>query len=74
MAGVFREDRIPKDLEAHVFHCWQNGCTPRNTVDSVKRMCGLTVNIKWVRLRYVVLSERFYDTTARRVLKAAWRG
>ena len=63
------------NLEKRLFHHWYRGDTIRETIISVRRAMGVTLDFERVRIVYVDLSEQFSgmagDVMARNVRVAA---
>lgn len=58
MAG----SRARVTLEERLFRCWQRGDTIRETILSIKRTDGRTLEFERVRLVFVDLCDRFAGT------------
>lgn len=53
---------MTKTLEERLFRCWQRGDTIRETILSIKRTDGRTLDFEAVRLVFVDLCDRFAGT------------
>lgn len=49
-------------VEERLFRCWQRGDTIRETILSIKRTHGRTLDFEAVRLVFVDLCDRFAGT------------
>lgn len=49
-------------VEERLFRCWQRGDTIRETILSIKRTHGRTLDFEAVRLVFVDLCDRFSGT------------